>query len=415
MEEIPIIIVLLLCLAYFSAVEIALFSITEAKLRSVVHAGGKAGKQAQRVINIKKNPEKLLATILIILTVLNISSASVATGLAIDVFDDNGVEIATVIMTIVILIFGEVLPKTLGQRHAELFARLGGPSMSFVLYALTPVTFFLERMAKFVAKLTGGKPSHGVSEEEVKALLHMGSESGNVEAAEREMIENIFTLNDVTAEDVMTQATDMVAINMNLNPREILHIMMETGFSRLPAYSGNIDHIEGILYGKDVMEELVHFKGPVEDLKLRPLVKPAMYVPEQKALDDLLKSFQREKKHIAIVVNEYGETRGIITLEDILEEIVGDISDEQDEESGSIRRINSKTIVVDADVDIDDIQEVLDVEIHDEVHKSIAWFILNELGEVPEKGDELTAGNVKIIIEEAEESKIKRVKLIKIR
>lgn len=415
MEEIPLLIVLVILSAFFSGIEIAFFSVTEAKLRSISQSRGAIAKQAQRVLKIKRNPEKLLATILIGNNVVNIGAASVATAAAIELFGSSGVGVATGIMTLVILIFGEILPKAIAQKHAEFFSRLFSPIMIVLLYALTPLSFLLERLAKLVTRITGGNVTYGVSEEEVKALLHMGSESGNVEAAEREMIENIFTLNDVTAEDVMTQATDMVAINMNSSPKEILHIMMETGFSRLPAYSGNIDHIEGILYGKDVMEELVHFKGPVEDLKLRPLVKPAMYVPEQKALDDLLKSFQREKKHIAIVVNEYGETRGIITLEDILEEIVGDISDEQDEDSGSIRRINSKTIVVDADVDIDDIQEVLDVEIHDEVHKSIAWFILNELGEVPEKGDELTAGNVKIIIEEAEESKIKRVKLIKIR
>lgn len=415
MEETLLLIVLVILSAFFSGIEIALFSVTEAKLRSVIQAGGSAAKQAQRVLVIKKNPEKLLFSMLIANNLVNIGAAATATVMAIEFFGSVGVAVATGGVTLIVLIFGEVLPKAIAQKHAELFSRAGSPLILGLLYVLTPVSYVLEQLAKLVTRVTGGSVTYGVSEEEVKAMLHMGSESGNVEAAEREMIENIFTLNDVTAEDVMTQATDMVAINLSLSPKETLHIMMETGFSRLPVYSGNIDNIEGILYAKDVMEELVHFTGPAEDLKLRPLVKPAMFVPEQKALDDLLRAFQKEKKHIAIVVNEYGETRGLVTLEDILEEIVGDISDEQDEESAAIRRVNSKTIVVDADVDIDDIQEILEVTIHEEVHKSIAWFILNELGEVPEKGDELTAGNVKIIIEEAEETKIKRVKLIKIR
>lgn len=416
MEEVPLLIVFVILSAFFSGIEIALFSVTEAKLRSLTKEhSGVIAKQAQRVLRIKKNPEKLLATILIGNNIVNIGATAVATSAAIEIFGSNGVGIATGVMTAVILVFGEVLPKTIAQKHAVVFSRIGAPIIIVLLYALSPLSFLLEHLARFVTKLTGGKVSQGVSEEEVRAMLHMGSESGNVEAGEREMIENIFTLNDVTAEDVMTQATDMVAINISLQPSEILHIMMETGFSRLPAYTGNIDNIEGVLYVKDVMDELVHFKGPVDDLKLRELLKPAMFVPEQKPLDTLLRSFQHEKKHIAIVVNEYGETRGLVTLEDILEEIVGDISDEQDEESVAIRRINSKTIVVDADVDIDDIQEVLDVEIHSEVHKSIAWLILSKLGKVPQKGDELTVGTVKMIIEEAEETKIKRVKLIKIR
>ncbi len=164
-----------------------------------------------------------------------------------------------------------------------------------------------------------------------------------------------------------------------------------------------------------MMEALIGHEGDYDELLIRDFIRPAIFVPEQKPLDDLLRQFQKEKKHIAIVVNEFGETRGLITLEDILEEIVGEITDEQDEEDSSITSINKKTIVVDADVDIGDIDPSLNIELHEQKHKSIAWLILSELGVVPQKGDELTINNVKIIIEEAEDKKIKRVKLIKIR
>jgi CBS domain containing-hemolysin-like protein len=243
----------------------------------------------------------------------------------------------------------------------------------------------------------------------------MGAEAGSVEADERKMIENIFMLDDITAEDTMTQTTDMVALNSTYTIRELSHIVTETGFSRFPVYTGNIDHIDGILYAKDLMAALLKDPQQANKLKIKDLVRPAIFVPEQKRLDILMREFQQEKKHVAIVVNEYGETRGLITLEDILEEIVGDINDEGDRSDASIHKINSKTIIVNADVDVGDIEEVLNVELHEESHKTIAWVILNELGRVPEKGDEFTLKNVKIIIMEAEETKIKRVKLIKIR
>ncbi|MDP3971033.1 MAG: hemolysin family protein [bacterium] len=417
MQEIPILIVLVILSAFFSGLEIALFSISEAKLRSLSLEEGRVGKQARRVLEIKSKPEKLLVTILIGNNLVNIGAASIATMLAIETFGSSGVGIATGIMTLIILIAGEIIPKSLAQRNADSIARWTSPVTSFLLTIFTPFSFILELLAKLANLIAGGDGTmEGVSEEEVKAMVYMGSESGTVEADEREMIEKIFTLNDVTAEDVMTHSTDMVSVNIAQGSREVMKIMVETGFSRFPVYSGNIDNIEGIIYTKDVMEALVDFgTGDINEVSIRNLIKPAIFVPEEKPLDDLLRSFQKETKHIAIVVNEFGETRGLVTLEDILEEIVGEIIDEQDEGSDVIKQVNKKTIIVDGDVDVSDIEDHLAVDLGESNHKSIAWVILKELGIVPEKGDELTINNVKIIIEEAEETKIKRVKLIKIR
>ena len=416
MEEVPLLIALIALSGFFSGLELALFSVSEAKLRSLVGQGGRVAKQAQRVMKIKERPEKLLVTILIGNNLVNIGAASIATAAAIELFGSNGIGIATGVMTLVILIAGEIIPKSLAQQHPDKLARWAGPITRGLLFILTPVSFFLEQLAKFANLLVGGKGDlEGVSEEEVKAMVYMGSESGNVDADEREMIENIFTLDDVTAEDVMTHASDMVTLNIQQPASEVEHIMVGTGFSRFPVYAGNIDNIEGILYTKDLMGELVRQNMQAEDLQLRELIRPAMFVPEQKALDDLLRAFQKEKKHIAVVVNEFGETRGLITLEDILEEIVGEITDEQDTDDESIQQINAKTLIVEADVDIGDIEEALDCELFEDKHKSIAWLVLKETGELMEKGDELTINNVKVIVEEAEETKLKRLKLIKIR
>lgn len=416
MTELAFLIALIFLSAFFSGLELALFSISEAKLRSLAEEEGKIGKQAKLVMRVKTNPEKLLVTILIGNNVVNIASASIATALALKLFGNSGIALATGAMTIVVLIFGEIIPKSIAQRKADTIARWTAPITLFLLYVLTPVSFLLEQLARLANSIAGGdKDAYGVSEEEVKAMVHMGSEQGTVEDDEREMIENIFTLNDVSAEGAMTHTNDMVTINASIDVKDVLHIVVETGFSRFPVYSGNVDNIEGILYTKDMMTAVVRAGSDLEGLKLRDLIKPAVFVPEQKALDKLLHTFQTERKHIAIVVNEFGETRGLITLEDILEEIVGDITDEQDEESSAIKRINAKTIIVDADVAVGEIEKALDVELHEDDHKTIAWLILNNLGDLPTKGDELTVHNVKIIIEEAEESKIKRVKLIKIR
>lgn len=416
MDAIPLLILLVILSAFFSGLEIALFSVSEAKIRSLAEVKGHIGRQARRVLRIKARPEKLLVTVLIGNNLVNIGAASIATAVAIEAFGDSGIGIATGVMTLIILIAGEIIPKSIAQRHADKISRWSSRLTLVLLYALTPISFVLEQMAKMANILVGGKGDiEGVSEEEVKAMVYMGSESGTVEADEREMIENIFTLNDVTAEDVMTQTTDMVTLNVQQDIKDVVNIVIETGFSRFPVYAGNIDNIEGVLYAKDVMSELAANNFKTTDLRIRDFMKPAIFVPEQKPLDDLLRSFQKENKHIAIVVNEFGETRGLVTLEDILEEIVGEITDEQDMDENSIVRINNKSILVDADVDIGDIENVLDCKLDEEKHKSIAWLILRETGEVPEKGDEITIKNVKVIVEEAEETKIKRLKLIKIR
>ena len=406
--------VLVLLSGLFSALEIGFFSLSEARLRSLAEKKGRVGKQAKLVMKIKQNPQKLLATVVVADNLVDVAAASVATAVAIQWFGSLGVGIATGIMTFLILIVGEIIPKAIAQKRADTIARWFGGFTMLLIYVMTPLTWLFEWIARTVHKLLGAGNTESISKDEVKAMVYMGAEAGTVAVEEQEMIENIFALDDVTSEDAMTQTTDMVTLNLGSEPGELVRIITETGFSRFPAYSGNIDNIAGIIYAKDVMAELLEV-GSADKLNMKSLVKPAIFVPEQKPLNSLLQEFQKARKHIAVVVNEFGETRGIVTLEDILEEIVGDIVDEQDQQPGHIKRINSKTIVVDADVSLGQIERVLDVDFAMDTHKTIAWLILSELEALPSKGDELTVRRVKIIIEEAEEQKVKRVKLIKIR
>lgn len=417
----PIMLTLLLLIALvllsglFSALEIAFFSLSEARLRSQAERKSRIGQQARRVLRIKKNPQKLLATVVVADNVVDIAASAVATAVAIKVFNNLGVGIATGLMTFVILIVGEIVPKALAQKHADAIARWLSPLTLGLVYVLTPLTYIFEMIARGVHALSGGEYQQTVSKEEVKAMVYMGAEAGTVAVEEQEMIENIFSLDKVTVEDIMTHINDAVALNLAQSPEELIKIMTNTGFSRFPAFNGNIDNISGIIYSKDIMDALVEAGGKSAEVDIKKLIQKAVFIPEEKNVLSLLRYFQTHHKHIAVVVNEFGETRGIVTLEDVLEEIVGDIVDEQDTAQRHIKRINTKTIVVAADVTVEEIEQAIDARIYNDDHKTVAWVILKTLGRVPCKGDEIALPKAKAIIEEAEEQKIKRVKLIKTR
>lgn len=399
----------------FSALEIAFFSVTEYRLRSLAERKGQIAKQAKLVLQIKQNPQKLLATVVVADNIVDIAASAVATAVAIQWFGNLGVGIATGIMTFIILIVGEIAPKAFAQKNADRITRWFAPFTLGMLYVMTPLTYIFEMITRAVHRVSGGGHEQTVSKEEVKAMVYMGAEAGSLAVEEQEMVENIFSLDKVTVEDIMTHINDAVALNVAEPAEELIRIMTDTGFSRFPAYSGNIDNIVGIVYSKDVMEALLDADGKADTIEIKKLLQRAVFVPEEKNVLSLLREFQTQHKHIAVVVNEFGETRGVVTLEDVLEEIVGDIADEQDTTQRHIKRINTKTIIVDADTTVEEIEHAIDARIYEDDHKTIAWVILKQLGRVPSKGDEITLPKAKAIIEEAEEQKIKRVKLIKTR
>jgi CBS domain containing-hemolysin-like protein len=415
MSILLLLVVLVFLSGLFSALEIAFFSVTEYRLRSLAERKGQVGKQARLVLQIKQNPQKLLATVVVADNIVDIAASAVATAVAIEWFGNLGVGIATGLMTFVILIVGEIAPKAFAQRNADRITRWFGPFTVGLLFVMTPLTYIFEWITRAIHRLSGDVHEQTVSKEEVKAMVYMGAEAGSLAVEEQEMVENIFSLDKVTVEDIMTHINDAVALNVAEPSDELIRIMTDTGFSRFPAYSGNIDNIVGIVYSKDVMEALLEANGKADMIEVKKLLLRPVFVPEEKNVLSLLREFQNQHKHIAVVVNEFGETRGIVTLEDVLEEIVGDIADEQDTTKRHIKRINTKTVIVDADTTVEEIEQAIDARIYEDDHKTVAWVILKQLGRVPSKGDEISLPKAKAIIEEAEEQKIKRVKLIKTR
>lgn len=415
-----LLLLLILLSGFFSSAEIALFSLSQAKVRALSE---QKIKNANVLEAIKDKPQKLLITILIGNNLVNIGSASLATVVATNAFGSAGVGIATGVMTLLILFFGEIVPKTFAQRNAEKYSLKLAPVMRVLILALYPIVWIMNVTTIAVQRIfrieEGGL---AVSEEDVKAMVVMGHEEGTVEQDEREMIEKVFQLNDITAENVMTPEEYVVSFDADTTLRETLHVIQETGYSRFPVFAGTSD-VEGILYIKDVFSYLAKHHALdgdgvengkiIDETKVSDVMKPAMFVPELTQADELMKEFQKKRKHIAIVVDEHGSAQGLVTLEDLLEEIVGEIIDESDYDEKVMKRIDESTMELDPRVSIGKVNAVFDAHIKGPRHKTVGWLVLKEFGRIPGKGDDVTISDYNFIVEEADERRIKRLVMIK--
>ena len=402
------IIAVLACLvlsAFFSGAEIAFFSITDSKLRSLAEEGQKAAKLALR---LRANPQRLLSTILIGNNVVNLSATALTTLIAQQLFGVEAVAIATGTLIFVVLMFGEIVPKSLCQKYAETAVQI----MAYPVYGFeklfSPALYFLE---PFILKMTGGRSlaMHYVTEEELKIMLDAGKSAGVLETDEVKMIKNVFEFTDLTAEDVMTPRIYMFGLDGRMTLEEARDELFKLKFSRIPIYDGNFDNITGILYRSHALMELAQNRT---DLTLKEISKPALFIPATKAADDLLKQFQQEKRHIAIVVNEFGGVTGLVTTEDLLEEVVGEILDEGDLTEELIKRTGKNQILVDGRTEVRKINEFLKVEL-DEEQNTISGVILEELGHIPAVGERVHVNQCHLIVRDADEKSIKSVQIIK--
>ena len=391
--------------AFFSGAEIAFFSISESKLRSLAEEGRRAAKLA---LFLRSNPQRLLSTILIGNNLVNLTAASLATLIAIRLYGSEAVAVATGILTFLVLVFGEIVPKTLCVKHAEGAVQF----LAYPIYGLEkifwPFLYFLEPL---ILKLTGGRGLTVpiVTEEELKIMVDAGEQAGLLETDEVKMIKNVFEFNDITAEDVMTPRIYMFALDGNLTLEDIREDLFKSKFSRIPIHDGNIDNITGILYRSHALMELARNNST---LRLKQIAKPALFIPAGKTADELLKQFQQEKRHIAIVVNEFGGIMGLVTAEDLLEEVVGEILDEGDLTEELIKRTGKNQILVDGRTEVRRINEFLKVEL-DEEENTISGLILEELGHIPAIGEKVSANHCLLIVRDADEKTIKSVQIIK--
>lgn len=403
--DIAAVIVSLMLSAFFSGAEIAFFSITEIKLRALADKGKKAAKLA---IHLRSHPHRLLSTILIGNNLVNILAASLTTLIAIRFFGIEAVAIATGLLTFVVLMFGEIVPKTVCQKHAETAVQIMAYPVYWFEKLFSPVLYFLEPL---ILKMTGGRSLafQYATEEELKIMLDAGDKAGVLETEEVKMIKAVFEFTDLTAEDVMTPRIYMFGLDGNLTLEEAREDLFKAKFSRIPIYEGNLDNILGILYRSHALMELAQNHT---NLRLREIAKPALFVPSSKPADDLLKQFQQEKRHIAIVVNEFGGVLGLVTAEDLLEEVVGEILDEGDITEELIKRTGKNQILVDGRTEVRRINEFLKVEL-DEEQNTISGLILEELGHIPSVGERVYTNHCHLIVRDADEKTIKSVQIIK--
>lgn len=395
--------VLILASGLFSGSEIALFSISRARARGLL-ADGRRGATA--LIRLKSDPERLLVTLLIGNNVVNIGAASVATYAATQAFGSAGVGIATGVMTLLILFFGEIVPKSFAARNAETMALAIAPFFLGLSFVITPLSLPFVWLTRLVVPARASMPS--VTESEIRNLTEMGHRRGSIDEHERELIERAFLLDTTKAWQIMTPRVDIFSWNEDETLAGIADQLPEVPYSRVPIHAESLDDITGILYLRDAYQKLA--RGG-RDIPLRDIARPAFFVPASVSLVQLLAEFRVRRMHLGVVVDEHGGTDGIVTLEDVLEELVGEIADETDLPEDPIRRIGRDEIVVDAATDLKDINEVFGTDLPVQEHRSLNGLLLETLGRVPRSNETVRVEGLECEIIDAESTQVGRVRL----
>ena len=365
-------------------------------------------------------PRQLLITIVISNTMVNITIASLAAILTIKISKNFGLDerliifLDVLVVTVIILILGEILPKVVAVRKAENFSRKFVYPLSFLFYLLYPLSYALSKFTHFLQSRAGlSEKKILMTEEELKTLADVGEEHGYLQKDEKEMINSIFEFGQTTVKEVMVPRTDMVGVDSETTLPRLMQLVKRKLHSRIPVYKDEIDNIIGILYVKDLLPYLN--KGKKETIDLQKLAHPAYFVPEQKKIDELLREFQQEHIHMALVVDEYGGISGLITLEDIIEEIVGEIQDEYDRESPLFKKLEDNSYLIDGRMSLEEIQAELDVTLPAvEGVETISGFILNLLGSLPQEKEAVHFQNYKFTVEKINRNRILKVRVEKI-
>ena len=399
---------LLLLSAYFSACETALTSLGKLKMKSLIE---KEGRRAELLSSWLGDPSRLLATILVGNNIVNVAFSILFTFVLLHFFGSTAAGkvgvISTAVVVLLILVFGEITPKTYARQNAERIALRTISSLNLLSRALSPLIGLL------VFVVPGGRKTKArpfMTEEEIKRMISLGEEEGVLEEEEKEMIDSIFKFGDTKVQEVMVPRSDMVTIEANQDLDDILKLLLGAGHSRIPVFERRIDNIIGILYAKDLLnlwEESSRAK-----LKVKDLIRPAYFIPETKKVNELLREFQKQRIHLAMVVDEYGGTAGLVTLEDLLEEIVGEIEDEYDKDKERIEILEEGIALVDGKTDIGEVNECLGIKLPEEEGvETVAGFVVDRLGRVPKVGEELIYQGTKITVVEADRRRAIKVKI----
>ena len=390
LQLIILIISLILC-AMASAAETALTSISRIKLKNLVEEGDKKALEIESLIS---KPNVFLSTILVVNSVAVIIASSMTTVLALRFIPDYGELIGTILISLVVLIFCEITPKTAAVQNPLRWARVLVNPVRVAAWLLHPLVVTLSAITNTMVRLMGGQIKHRgpfVTEEELRLLVTVGEEEGILEEAETDMIHSIFEFADTPVREVMIPRIDMVTLESDATVDEAVDLALQGGFSRIPVYEETIDNIIGVLYTKDMLKQL---REDHNSLPIRELVRPAYFVPETKKLDDLLREIRQKRTHMAIVVDEYGSVAGLVTIEDLVEEIVGDIQDEYDREEKLYEQVTQFEYVFDAKINLDEFNELMDTDLENEDYETLGGFLLGQLDKIPVAGDTITFKNL---------------------
>jgi putative hemolysin len=405
--ELTVLAVLVLCSALLTGAEASYFSLGRARLKQLAEREGDAAERA--TTPLLEQPHELLVTLLVGITLINIGAAALAAAVAERLLGPVGLPVSIVVMVFALSLFGEVLPMTLAVEHPERFIGWVNRPVTWLSIAVTPIRMILGAFTALTLRLVGSERKDDVpeiSEEELRTLVDVGAREGVVERTEREMIHRVFELEDTVVREVMVPRPDMFCLEVATPPDRLLDLLRENLHSRVPVYEGTVDQIVGVLYTKEV---LPYVRGLPPDFDLRAHLHPPYFIPESKRADALLREFQAKKLHLAVVVDEYGGTAGLVTLEDLLEELVGEIRDEFDEEERLILPLGDGVFRVSGKLSLFDLNAAAGLSVASESYDTVGGWVLDLFGRVPNKGEKAETDEYVVTVEKVERTRVVEV------
>ncbi len=402
------IIIMVICLissAYFSATETAFSCANKTRLRALAEKGN---KKASLAVNLADKYDRLISTILIGNNIVNILLASMATLFFVEELQmSNGAAISTAVVTVAVLIFGEITPKSIANDFPEKFAMFSAPFIRLLIWLLMPLNFIFSLWKKLIGLLVKVEQEDNMAQEELLMMVEEAEQEGDIDTDEGDLLRNAIEFSDLKAEDILTHRVDLEALPIDSAKKEIAQKFTETRFSRIPIYEDNIDNIVGVIHQKDF-----YVGTGVTTAAIKDIISPVLFVHQSENIDDLLKKLQKEKAHIAVVVDEYGGTLGIVTMEDILEELVGEIWDEHDEIVEELRELDENNFIIDCNMNLDDFCEEFEIETESD-SVSVGGWVAEQIGNIPDVNDSFTFGNLVVTVTETDSHRAATIKVEK--
>jgi putative hemolysin len=409
--EIPLLVVLIGLSGFFSGLEVALVGVRMAKVEQMVKDKVKGSTS---LLKLKKNPSRMMASVNLGNNLVNVASTAIATDIALKIFGNDGLAIVIGIMTFLILVFGEITPKTYCNANAPKIAARYSRILLAFSYAFYPIVRMLEAITKGIIKMTGSSDNPpGITEEEIKGVIDQGLKDKAIEKQESELVHSALNFDDIVIRSVMTPRTKMFTLNSKKILFEALPEINNSGFSRIPVYSENSDNIIGIVHVRDVLKSLEHDEKVIS---LESIMREPIFVSQEKMVSDLLKEMQGRQTHMAIVVDEFGGVEGCVTLEDLLEEIVGEIHDEKDTVEEIFQSEGNDAILTDGDIEIDKINEIFKTSIPEgDDYSRLNGLLHEKLHDIPKEGDKIEIDSLRIIVEKVSKNKPDKIRIEKIK